>query len=58
MLISYINRISVLNAIASVKSLNYEHLFVDLIYRLVDEQKKGTKLDNKINSNSDYFAFP
>lgn len=32
--------ISVLNAIASVKSLNYEHLFVDLIYRLVDEQKK------------------
>lgn len=50
--------ISVLNAIASVKSLNYEHLFVDLIYRLVDEQKKGPKLDNKINSNSDYFAFP
>lgn len=32
--------ISVLNAIASVKSLNYEHLFVDLIYRLVDKQKK------------------
>lgn len=32
--------ISVLNAIASVKSLNNEHFFVDLIYRLVDKQKK------------------
>lgn len=35
--------ISVLNAIASVKSLNNEHFFVDLIYRLVDKQKKKVR---------------
>lgn len=32
--------VSVLNATASIKSLNYKHLFVDFVYCLVDEQKK------------------
>lgn len=32
--------VSVLNATASIKSLNYKHLFVDFDYCLVNERKK------------------
>lgn len=44
--------VSVLIATASIKSLNYKHLFVDFVYCLVDEQKKKTFVKYEIRQQN------